>query len=163
VEERWLASRANKDAIEQTGVVGTDGGRGEESGRSCRIRMRRGDHKGVTTITDRRRRRRRLSGAPRKRMRHAAPSRRSLSHPTCDPFFSPSTSLTRKFFSLSLSHTHTHTHTHYRWQWRCSNRVYAVTYCPVPLNRAASGRSLEFPDASENPAWMKPREISVRN
>ena len=61
--------------------------------------MRRGGRKGVTTITDRqRRRRRRLSGAPRERMR-----RHSFSHPTRDPFFSPPTSLMREFLSFFVS------------------------------------------------------------
>lgn len=87
VEKRWLASHANKDAIERTREGRTDGGRGEESGRPYRIRMRRGGRKGVTTITDRRRRRRRYP--ERRGNACAAPSRavaRSLT-PHATPSF----------------------------------------------------------------------------
>lgn len=73
---------------------------------------------------------------------HAIPSFHHR-HPLRENFF--------LFFSPSPSRPLSLFLYHYHRQQRCSNRVYAVTYCPpVPLIRVTSGRSSEYPDASGN-------------
>ena len=74
---------------------------------------------------------------------HATPSFHHR-HPLCENFFLFSSPPPSSPLSLYLYHYHR--------QRRCSNRVYAVTYCPpVLLIHVASGRSLEYPDTSSYP------------
>lgn len=100
MEKRWLASHANKDAIERNGGGRRDETAGGEKNRvvpypNANVVAARGSRRLLTVgvvVGD---------GYPERRGNAcAAPRRRPLSHPTRDPFFSPPTSLTREFLSF---------------------------------------------------------------